>query len=233
MQSEIEVNDSNNKSFREWLREKELFEAKQVGTIYHFTKPENIIYLIDKNRQAEYGLEIFEFFSMSGNFSTTRNASLTSDFTHPILSAKKGYSVRISLDGDKISNKYKIKPIRGLNDNDFDVFGKNKERVPLKWGEDEEVIIGNNKKKDESTFKLKDYILQIDIIYLPNTNKEDTHNYRDYIEQIVKQNGLSIPVNIVKKFVNIKNTNSVKLIENAKDDELSIKNCRYLEISHK
>lgn len=122
MQNEMEVNE--HKSFRMWLREQELFEAKQVGTIYHFTKPENIIYLLDKNRQAEYGLEIFEFFSMSGNFSTTRNASLTSDFTHPILSVKKGYSARISLDGDKISNKFKIRPIRGLKDNDFDVFGK-------------------------------------------------------------------------------------------------------------
>ena len=202
MQSEIEVND--NKSF----------EAKQIGTIYHFTKPENIIHLLDKNRQAEYGLEIFEFFSTSGNFSTTRNASLTSDFTHPTLSAKKGYSVRISLDGDKMSDKFIIRPIRKLNDNDFDVFG-------------------NNKKKDESTFKLKDYILQIDIIYLPNTNKEDAHSYSDYVKQLLKQNGLNILVNVVKKFVNIKNTNSVKLIEDAKANELSIKDCRYLEISHK
>ena len=146
--------------FREWLREQEVNEAKQVGTIYHFTRPHNIVHLLNKSKQEEYGLEILEFISMNGNFSTTRNSSMTSDFTHPILNAKNGYIIRLALDGDKLSNKYKIKPIRGLDDNSFDVFG-NGNRVPLKWGEDEEVVLGNKTKKDENTFKLKDYLLQM------------------------------------------------------------------------
>ena len=57
--------------FREWLREQEVNEAKQVGTIYHFTRPHNIVHLLNKSKQEEYGLEILEFISMNGNFSTT------------------------------------------------------------------------------------------------------------------------------------------------------------------
>ncbi len=78
---------------------------EQVGTIYHFTKPKSIYMLLNKNIQKEYGLEIFEFFSHNGNFSTTRNSSMTSDFSHPVLSIKNDYIVRLALDGDKLSNK--------------------------------------------------------------------------------------------------------------------------------
>ena len=35
--------------FRKWLREQEVNEAKQVGTIYHFTRPHNIEHLLNKS----------------------------------------------------------------------------------------------------------------------------------------------------------------------------------------
>lgn len=226
MNTEIEVNNDN--SFREWLREKELFEAKNVGTIYHFTKPKNMYMLLNKKNQEQYGLEILEFISMNGNFSTTRNSSLTSDFTHPILSVKNDYIVRLSFDGDKISNKYKIKPIRGLQDNSFDVFSSNN-RVLKKWGENEEVILGDKIKQDSSTFKMKDYLKQIDIY---NIKQEDSEILKDVIDSKLKENGLNIPVNIVRKFVNIKNTNSVKLFE-SENSKLDILNCEFIEIQQK
>jgi hypothetical protein len=215
-------------TFIEWLREKELFEAKNVGTIYHFTKPRNLYMLLDKENQAQYGLEILEFISMNGNFSATRNSSLTSDFSHPILSVKNDYIVRISLDGDKLSNKYKIKPIRGLQDNEFDLFGSNN-RVPKEWGEDEEVVMGDKLKKDSTTFKLKEYIIQIDIF---NKKQKESEDLKKIIELKLKENDLTIPINIVKKFVNIKNTNSVKLFESSYN-ELNILNCGFLQIQNK
>lgn len=217
------------KEFREYLRRKEtLQEAKQVGTIYHFTRPHNIAHLLNKTKQAEYGLEVLEFISMNGNFSTTRNSSMTSDFTHPVLNAKNGYIVRIALNGDKLSNKYKIKPIRGLDDNSFDVFGAGI-RVPLNWGENEEVVLGDKKKKDENTFKLKNYLLQIDIIYISSMTREETLEIKDNIEKLLKQNNLKIPVNVVKKFSDLKNTKQMRIFES----ELTVEKCMYLEISHK
>ncbi len=211
--------------FREWLREQEVNEAKQVGTIYHFTRPHNIVHLLNKSKQEEYGLEILEFISMNGNFSTTRNSSMTSDFTHPILNAKNGYIIRLALDGDKLSNKYKIKPIRGLDDNSFDVFGNGK-RVPLKWGENEEVVLGNKTKKDENTFKLKDFLLQIDIVHIPSMSKEETMEIKDNIEKLINQNNLKVPVYVVKKFSDLKNTNRMRIFES----ELNLNNCMYLDI---
>ena len=214
--------------FRKWLREQEVNEAKQVGTIYHFTRPHNIEHLLNKSKQEEYSLDVLEFISMNGNFSTTRNSSMTSDFTHPVLNAKNGYIVRLSLDGDKLSNKYRIKPIRGLDDNSFDVFG-NGNRVPLKWGENEEVILGNKNKKDETTFKLKDYLLQIDIVYISSMTKDETIEIRDNVEKLVNQNNLKIPVYVVKKFTDLKNTNRMRIFES----ELNLDNCEYLELIKK
>lgn len=211
--------------FREWLREQEVNEAKQVGTIYHFTRPHNIEHLLNKSKQEEYGLEVLEFISMNGNFSTTRNSSMTSDFTHPVLNAKNGYIIRLALDGDKLSNKYRIKPIRGLDDNSFDVFS-NGNRVPLNWGENEEVILGNKNKKDETTFKLKDYLLQIDIVYISSMTKDETIEIRDNVEKLVNQNNLKIPVYVVKKFTDLKNTNRMRIFES----ELNLDNCMYLDI---
>lgn len=214
--------------FRKWLREQEVNEAKQVGTIYHFTRPHNIEHLLNKSKQEEYSLDVLEFISMNGNFSTTRNSSMTSDFTHPVLNAKNGYIVRLALDGDKLSNKYRIKPIRGLDDNSFDVFG-NGNRVPLKWGENEEVILGNKNKKDETTFKLKDYLLQIDIVYISSMTKDETIEIRDNVEKLVNQNNLKIPVYVVKKFTDLKNTNRMRIFES----ELNLDNCEYLELIKK
>ena len=211
--------------FRKWLREQEVNEAKQVGTIYHFTRPHNIEHLLNKSKQEEYSLDVLEFISMNGNFSTTRNSSMTSDFTHPVLNAKNGYIVRLALDGDKLSNKYRIKPIRGLDDNSFDVFG-NGNRVPLKWGKNEEVILGNKNKKDETTFKLKDYLLQIDIVYISSMTKDETIEIRDNVEKLVNQNNLKIPVYVVKKFTDLKNTNRMRIFES----DLNLDNCEYLEL---
>ena len=211
--------------FREWLREAELNEAKQVGTIYHFTKPKSIYMVLNKNNQKEYGLEILEFFSHNGNFSTTRNSSMTSDFSHPVLSIRNEYIVRLALDGDKLSNKYKIKPVLGLQDNSFDLFNNISSRVPRKWGENEEVVLGNTKLKDESTFKLKDYLIQIDIY---NRKEQESNDLKEIIELLLKESGLNVPVNIVRHFVNIKNTNKVKLNESA-----DILQCEYLELIKK
>jgi len=73
-----------------------LNEAKQVGTLYHFTDTNGLLGILKTN----------ELWASETNVS---HVSLTRD--------KQGWHVgtldnafRISLDGDKISNKYKIRP---------------------------------------------------------------------------------------------------------------------------
>ena len=124
-----------------------------------------------------------------------------------------------------MSNKYKIKPVLGLQDNSFDLFNNISSRVPRKWGENEEVVLGNTKLKDESTFKLKDYLIQIDIY---NRKEQESNDLKEIIELLLKESGLNVPVNIVRHFVNIKNTNKVKLNESA-----DILQCEYLELIKK
>ena len=207
-------------SFREFLR-----EGKQVGVIYHFTRPENIKLVLNKEHQKEFGLEVLEFISKNGHFSTTRSPSLTTDFTHPVLSAKGNrYIVRLALDGTKLSNKFKVRPILGLNSNDFDIFGKG-ERVPRNWQENEEVIL---RKHIDSTFKLKDYLLQIDIY---NKYDENTEELKKTIEDLLSKNNLNVPVNIVRHFVKIDNhkTNTYRVVDLKENEEYTVYDSKYLE----
>lgn len=78
-------------------------ESKQVGIIYHFTLLENLFSILDKNA----------IFGSSGEFgglyiSCTRNNKLN----HKTLYGITGTGVRITLDGNKLSEKYKIEPYK-------------------------------------------------------------------------------------------------------------------------
>ncbi len=84
------------------LREN-IAEGKQVGLIYHFTTYEQALYII----QDGYSLRTASNRLYGGNpdpdfFSFTRNKNLKS----PTISGE----VRFTIDGDGLSNKYKIQP---------------------------------------------------------------------------------------------------------------------------
>jgi len=82
-------------SFREYI----LNEAKQVGFVYHFTTPAKILNIL-KSGKIKKGNEGY--------------VSLTRDFQLP---NERGYFntgeyiIRITIDGDKLSNNVKILPI--------------------------------------------------------------------------------------------------------------------------
>ena len=110
-----------------------LIEGKQVGTIYHFTKYENFISILDSG---------FKMGTLSGSgvISFTRNKSAWNVPGSDIASMKP--NVALVIDGDKLSNKYKIVPVAGAYDpNKPDPFQKGIERVPRDWGEAEEAVI--------------------------------------------------------------------------------------------
>lgn len=95
---------------------KQIFdEAKQVGTLYHYTNIENLISILKTNTLITNSLFI----------STTRSKTFID-----INQSLKFSDARLILDGDKLSQKYKIKPYKA-----FDAVSK------LYHTEQEEIIL--------------------------------------------------------------------------------------------
>ena len=57
-------------------------------------------------------------------------------------------------------------------------------------------------------------------------SKEETMEIKDNIEKLINQNNLKVPVYVVKKFSDLKNTNRMRIFES----ELNLNNCMYLDI---
>jgi hypothetical protein len=102
-----------------------LNEGKQVGNLYHFTNKVNLDKIISSDRmmgsfmyELENGKELY-------GVSTTRNKNLFYDKNN----------IRITLDGDKLSNKYKIQP-RDYWNRQYNIPNE-----PQTVDEDEEVIL--------------------------------------------------------------------------------------------
>ena len=116
------------------LRRIILAESKQVGVLYHFTN-EVIIKEIVKSNVLQ---------TSNGYVSLTRNYNL--DFGN----------IRITLNGDKLSNRYKIEP---FYDGVYNATTKRKVRSPMRDQEREERI-------EKSITNLDRYIIQIDTMDL-------------------------------------------------------------------
>lgn len=140
-------------SFRDFIA---ISEGKQVGILYHFTRLGNLANMLDDN---------FDMTSNNKYISFTRDYNLI-DYHKKGNSLSKNYKnltswgedfiVRLAIDGDKLSNKYKIEPFmdiaNGVNHNN---------------SESEERIIGN--------VLLNDFIVQIDVVY-GTLQKENLQN---------------------------------------------------------
>jgi len=143
--------------FREYI----LNEAKQVGFIYHFTTLTRINSILKSKLNKGH----------------QKYLSLTRDFQLP---NEKGYFntgeyiVRLTIDGDKLSNNVKIIPYRDKAYND----------------EREEGVLNDIK---------LNYIKQVDI--LTSDNRIFSREYIDFVFKNLKSN---IPINLVKKFQPVK-----------------------------
>lgn len=95
-----------------------LTERKQVGILYHFTGFNSLISLASSGFTFNTRNEALSF---SRDYQMPRSAGEQSSFSFA--------SVRIAVDGDRLSSKYKIVPLLGLQDpNDTDLFGKQKKK---------------------------------------------------------------------------------------------------------
>jgi hypothetical protein len=113
-----------------------LLEAKQVGTIYHFTTPKNVLDILSSNELAAMP-----------DISFTRNKN----YLNEPGSYGKGFSlIRLSIDGDKLSQNYKISPFH------------NYEKFNKKSDEYEEKIFRKDLKNGKIN-NIKNYITEITI----------------------------------------------------------------------
>jgi hypothetical protein len=135
-----------------------IFEAKQVGFIFHFTTMENFEKILSN--------ENLELLTLRQGASFTRNFSLP---THPMtpkagLSILNGYRVRLTVDGDKLSDRYHITPIAGAAiDAEFDAkltdVNSNLRRMKRSSSESEELVIAKN-----NGVEIGSALLRVDVI---------------------------------------------------------------------
>ena len=140
---EQEANLKGTMTFRNWTDS--LNEGKQVGILYHSTSESQYDNIIKQNIMKG------GFININGNetvgISTTRNKNFWYD-NNPI---------QIVLDGDKISNNYKIQPYDYWG-REYDIPGN-----PQVRDEDEEIILTSEIKN------IKDYIISVNYKNKPKT----------------------------------------------------------------
>lgn len=146
--------------FEEFITEKQAHEAKNIGILYHFTSLFNLykIYISDyklqTNRNVESNRILLKTYDLEDKkhlhyVSFTRNKNL---YKHPKLMIGSVPTVRITIDGNKLSEKYRL---YSLNDG----------------------MIASNKEAEECvlvkyTLPIYNYILKIEIPSLFQFKKE-------------------------------------------------------------
>jgi len=141
-----------------------LREAKQVGPLYHFT---DISFL---NNIIKTGLKFQPDNSGLPQYKNTFNVAVTRDKSgEGVIEFMGGeFNTRIKLDGDKISQRYKIEPINVENIWNADDYKEQGEQIPTKFPYFfEERIISKT-----PGYLSPNYILQIDTI-VPEENLDD------------------------------------------------------------
>jgi hypothetical protein len=169
-----------------------IHEGKQVGLIYHFTTSNSIKKLLNTEHMNSFGCDILTFISHNDYISTTRNFMLAAEVFNNDFPSKT-YNIRITFNGDIISDIYKIHPIAGATVNTPSITNINIKRVPRSTGEYEEVICPNNK-----PFSLKKYVTEIYVFY----RNDDDILLKDEIQKMINNSGLPIKVNGGRKFTN-------------------------------
>ena len=151
-----------------------LNESKQVGTLYHYTKLGPLKDIVD-----------------SGVLMGTPSLSFTRDknFHKSYRDIGAGYgkgllAVRLTVDGDKLSNRYKIEPHADIY---YDKGTSNFEA---------EERIRPNRENEVVTVPIKDYVISIDFLTEP-IDSWDIKNPLKYIKIFDRINDMGIKVNMV------------------------------------
>lgn len=131
-----------------------LNEAKQVGIIYHFTRVENAINILENDLLKA----TFSSKNIKGKtVSTTRDKNFVN--TRQDNLSISGGDIAFKLNGNKLSNKYQVMPYDDTYDQaekDYDYIDKES------WGDEQEEIWYGKALNGDNGFKnIKKYIIEI------------------------------------------------------------------------
>lgn len=119
--------------------------------------------------------------SLTRNFRLPKDASITGN--HGISDAY-GTVARITLDGDKLSNNFKLTPVRGLIDPSIqDILSSGLKRVDRKHNENEELLTGKR------GYNLSKYVKSVEVLYRQEFLSK---NDQDTIEKICHKKGVAL-----------------------------------------
>lgn len=149
------------------LIKKILKEARQRGTLYHYTKYFSLLEILKTNTLKSGNVRLPNGKIIFG-ISTTRNKNF-----HDKEREIGGISIRIDLNGDKISENYKIRPYNDFNDSSARTISSESEEL-ISTGADglvnlekyiENIVIFPDKEKaiPKRTFEIIDILRQKEI----------------------------------------------------------------------
>lgn len=148
-----------------------ILEAKQVGILYHYTSLDNAINILKQN-VLQTGEELsYISFTRNKNFHKVKREGIITD-------------MKFIINGDKLSEKYKIQPF-----NYFSHFQRDKLKEPLVYDEDEELIDFFGTKFPYYIQNFKNYIISI-IIYTNKINKKFIKNNLEQLKKICKEKNI-------------------------------------------
>ena len=149
-------------------------ESKQVGTLYHYTKLDSLKSIIDDG-----------ILMGTPSLSFTRDKNFHKSYRDIGAGYGKGLiAVRLTVDGNKLSNRYKIEPYADL------YYEKGTDRFEA------EEVIKPNRMGELVTIPIKDYVVSIDFLTDP-IDSWDIRNPLKYIKIFDKINDMGIKVNMV------------------------------------
>ena len=144
-----------NISFKDFIT---ISEGKKVGTLYHFTRLSSLLNMLPNFDLKSYQ----EYISFTRNYNLIHpkhNNSFSLDYE---IGDKR--NVRIVIDGDKLSNKYKIKPYIDL------------ENGITRHHQEQEEIINSNSANSANSVSIRGCIKEITIIQKDNNIREKILN---------------------------------------------------------
>lgn len=173
-------------------------EAKQVGTIYHVCSLSDLEYLIPKDTLSSSGSYYNKLLKTDKAISFTRDKNFFVDVPNI---ANAPIHVQLVVDGDKLSENYKVTPYNDFytrDDSDPNVYvPKSPNKIDPMYLEKEEAVIGPIK-------KFSKYLKSIKVIvkFLPDKELDDIkYIIEDLIAYTTKNN---IPVDLEIKDSSLK-----------------------------
>ena len=187
----VDINSIINEIIKPLLHENNVVEAKNVGALYHFTNFNGLSNILDsdtfKGSEANVDKDDLDFKSFKMDAESLKDKGIYSLYFFSTTRDKliykkdpkiKGSTVRIVLDGDKLSNKYQISPFYFYHDEMVD------EPNP-KYSQDESeerIMLGTKKVISDAS----NYIKEIDILL---DKIEDNQEYLDAIQRLIEKYG--------------------------------------------